>query len=503
VTDAPLSSIADDLKVIDQRHRLLAESANDVIWTMSVTGEITYVSPSVEALRGITPEQAMAQSLEEIHPPDSMAKTIAYFTGLQEALAEGRRPEPFRGEMEYYCADGSTIWCDLRVVPYFSEDGRLLEILGVSQDITERKRQQEALIAAQEEAAAARLDAERERARKEERDRLARDLHDDLLQTLAAVKGYLGMLDADGSGDDARARKYLERSRGDLTRAIESARRLVRGRGPADLEDLGAVGALSALCDHTAERHGVAVEFMCACDLDRCPSHVAEAIYRVAQEGLNNAGRHAGASRVTLSLEDAADGGIDLRVADDGRGLAADAREGTHGFGIEGMRKRLDALGGTLEVGPGPAGGTVVAARVPRAVRAAARGDRDVLHAGGAGGDLGLLAHHAQGHLHNEEQHERDEHEGDDRADERPIGELRAVEREHHVVEAHIAGDGREQRHDEGVDERLHQDGEGRGQHEGHGHLEQVVAECERLEVVPEALGAVHSGPSSGIEWSR
>lgn len=365
MSDAPLSSIADDLKVIDQRHRLLAESANDVIWTMSTSGEITYVSPSVQALRGITPEQAMTQSLDEIHPPESMATTVAYFTALQEALAEGRRPEPFRGEMEYYCADGSTIWCDLRVVPYFSEDGRLLEILGVSQDITERKRQQEALVSAQEEAAAARLDAERERARKDERDRLARDLHDDLLQTLAAVKGHLGMLDADGPDDDARARKYLERSREDLTRAIESARRLVRGRGPADLEELGAVGALSALCDDTAERHGVAVEFMCACDLDRCPPHVAEAVYRVAQEALNNAGRHAGASRVTVSLEDAADGGIDLRVADDGRGVPATGAEDADGFGIQGMRRRVADLGGTLDVGQGPQGGTVVTALVP------------------------------------------------------------------------------------------------------------------------------------------
>lgn len=364
MTDAPLSSIADDLKVIDQRHRLLAESANDVIWTMSTTGEITYVSPSVEALRGITPEQAMTQSLEEIHPPDSMAKTVAYFTELQAALAEGRRPDSFRGEMEYYCADGSTIWCDLQVVPYFSADGRLLEILGVSRDITEMKRQQDALIAAQEETAAARVDAERERARKEERDRMARDLHDDLLQTLAAVKGHLGMLDA-GGDEDERARKYLERSREDLTRAIESARRLVRGRGPADLEELGAVGALSALCDDTAERHGVAVEFMCACDLERCPPHVTEAIYRVAQEALTNAGRHAGASRLTVSLEDAPDGGIDLRVTDDGRGMAAADAEHADGFGIQGMRQRLDALGGTLEVGPGPAGGTVVAARVP------------------------------------------------------------------------------------------------------------------------------------------
>lgn len=365
MTDAPLSSIADDLKVIDQRHRLLAESANDVIWTMSVTGEITYVSPSVESLRGITPEQAMSQSLDQIHPPDSMAKTVAYFTELQAALADGRRPDSFRGEMEYYCADGSTIWCDLQVVPYFSADGQLLEILGVSRDITEMKRQQEALIAAQEETAAARLDAERERARKEERDRMARDLHDDLLQTLAAVKGYLGMLDARGGDDDERARTYLERSREDLTRAMESARRLVRGRGPADLEELGLAGALSALCDDASRRYGVEVRFTGAADLDQCPGRVAEAVYRVAQEALTNAGRHASARTVSVAVEMVPDQGLGLRVVDDGRGLPAVDAEHADGFGIQGMRQRLDALGGTLEVGPGPAGGTVVAARVP------------------------------------------------------------------------------------------------------------------------------------------
>jgi len=358
-------SIGDDLRVIDERHRLLAESANDVIWTMSLAGEITYVSPSVEAMRGISPDEAMAQSLDEILTPESAAVSLGYFQDLYAALAEGREPPGnFRTELEYFCHDGSTVWCDVQVIPCFDDDGQLTEILGVSRDISERKRQQEALVAAREEAAAARVASERDRARKEERERMARDLHDDLLQTLAAVKGHLGMLDAGGEGDE-RSRKYLERSKEDLTRAIESARRLVRGHGPADLEQLGLGGALSALCDDTADRYGMAVEFMFAADRDRCPADVAEAVYRVAQEALNNAGRHSGAARVSLSVEDTPDGAISLRVSDDGRGMPVDGPGDGDGFGIHGMRQRLAVLGGALDVGQGSAGGTVVAARVP------------------------------------------------------------------------------------------------------------------------------------------
>lgn len=133
------------LKESEERYRLLAEHANDVIWTMSPEGKITYVSPTVEAMRGFTPEEAMNQTIEEIHPPASQAISLGYFERLKIAL-QGRAPlEEFNCELEYFCKDGSTVWNEVTVIPHLTDGGGLIEILGVSRDISERKRHEHEL----------------------------------------------------------------------------------------------------------------------------------------------------------------------------------------------------------------------------------------------------------------------------------------------------------------------------------------------------------------------
>lgn len=138
--DAEVGDVARRLADSEERHRLLAEHANDVIWTMSLDGRITYLSPAVERLRGFTVEEAMAQTIDEIHPPESRDISLGYFVRLAERLAAGEHPEEFHGELEYRCKDGSTIWCDVQVIPHMDADGHPVEILGVSRDITERRR---------------------------------------------------------------------------------------------------------------------------------------------------------------------------------------------------------------------------------------------------------------------------------------------------------------------------------------------------------------------------
>lgn len=148
----PGSSAEELLKLSEERHRLLAEHANDVVWTMSAEGAITYVSPAVESMRGFTPEEAMNQTIEQIHPPDSQAISLGYFNRLAVALQEGSPAEEFRCELEYYCKDGSTVWTDVQVIPHLGPDGELLEILGVSRDISQRKTHERELEDARREA---------------------------------------------------------------------------------------------------------------------------------------------------------------------------------------------------------------------------------------------------------------------------------------------------------------------------------------------------------------
>ena len=137
--DAEILDLAEQLRMSEERHRLVAENANDVIWTMSLSGDITYISPSVERLRGFTVDEAMSQTLDQIHPPESAIHTMAYFTALGTALASGAPAPEFKGELEYLCKDGSTMWAQVHVLPHFDSAGNIVEILGVSRDITDRK----------------------------------------------------------------------------------------------------------------------------------------------------------------------------------------------------------------------------------------------------------------------------------------------------------------------------------------------------------------------------
>jgi PAS domain S-box-containing protein len=345
---------------------LLAESSNDVVWTMSPSGEITYVSPAVERMRGVTAEEAKVQTLDEIHPPDSAAITLKYFTDLHTALAEGREPpRNFRGELEYFCKDGSTVWTEVQVTPRYGPDGALVEILGVTRDISERKSHEAALQEARDAAEVARLAMETERSRQEERERMARDLHDDLLQTLASVKLDLATVEM-RAAEPERARETLGRSRDDLTRAIAAARRLVTGLRARELEGQDLVHALEALVEEAARRSDASCTFVClARDIGRPPPDVEECLYRVAQEALTNAVRHARATVIRVSLTRTDDARLVLRVEDDGRGLDPASPVADDSFGLRGMRERVAQVSGALDVLPGVSGGTTVEATVP------------------------------------------------------------------------------------------------------------------------------------------
>lgn len=131
------------LRESEERHRLIADNASDVIWTMDLNGRFTYLSPSVEKLRGYTVEEVMKQSKEELLCPDSLALMEK---GLEDAIYYVQNNLPFkvfRGDMEQPCKDGSTVWTDLTVSGIYDKDGQFLGMLGVSRDITDRKKMEE------------------------------------------------------------------------------------------------------------------------------------------------------------------------------------------------------------------------------------------------------------------------------------------------------------------------------------------------------------------------
>jgi PAS domain S-box-containing protein len=135
------------LRDSERRYRLLAENVTDVIWTVDLSLRTTYISPSVTRLRGYSVEEAMAQTLEEVVTPASL--DLVRQVLAEELAAEGTgQSDPSRSrtlELEHICKGGSTVWAEVRVSALRDESRRLVGFLGVSRDITKRRRAEEAL----------------------------------------------------------------------------------------------------------------------------------------------------------------------------------------------------------------------------------------------------------------------------------------------------------------------------------------------------------------------
>lgn len=186
---------------------------------------------------------------------------------------------------------------------------------------------------------------------------ISRELHDDITQRLAYLSIELGRCGATGMDPEA-VRAARER----LLELTEDVRRLSRRIYPTELKEFGLGVAVEGLCRDIAQSAGQAVKFGQKGRLAGLRRDLEVCLYRVAQEALQNAGRHAKAHQVTVQLRRKRRC-VELEVADDGIGFAESNVEA--GLGLNGMRERLEAAGGTISIDSTPGHGTRVTAAVP------------------------------------------------------------------------------------------------------------------------------------------
>jgi signal transduction histidine kinase len=205
-------------------------------------------------------------------------------------------------------------------------------------------------------------DEVRDKAALEERQRLARELHDSVSQALYGIA-------LNASAADELLEAAPDRTRGLLQDVLHLAdaglaelRALIFELRPESLEREGLVGALEKQVAAVRARHGLDVRLDAGEEPD-LPQPAKEALYRVAQEALQNAVKHARARTLDVVLE-LQDGQVRLIVADDGRGFHPDGEFPGH-LGLESMRERAAAVGGTLEIHSSPGKGTRLRARIP------------------------------------------------------------------------------------------------------------------------------------------
>jgi signal transduction histidine kinase len=197
----------------------------------------------------------------------------------------------------------------------------------------------------------------------EERQRLSRELHDSVTQALYGISLYAeaaGRALTDGATEPATAN--LNEIRDTTQEALGEMRLLLFELRPPLLEEQGLAAALGARLQAVEARAGVVTDFDCHGD-ERLPPEQEQELYRVAQEALNNVLKHAHARRVTVHLA-VANSHATMDIADDGVGFEPSGRGS--GFGLPGMRERVERLGGTLRIDSSPGSGTRLHLRVPR-----------------------------------------------------------------------------------------------------------------------------------------
>ena len=342
----------------EARHNLATSAGHVGVWDWNLETNEIYVDPHLKQLLGFWDHEISNRFedwTERVHPEDrllleSMAR--AHVTGLVPIFELEHRMVHKDGSVRWFLARGSVV----------AATGKQTRMVGTSTDITERKRVEGELEASygQIRSLAGRLMSEQDA----ERARIARDLHDDASQELAALSIGLGMVRRQLAEDPASAEAALKDLQDRAVDVGEQIRRFSHELHPGVLQRAGLIAALKSQCAEFSEQHGLAVDLRTDVERDDISPTIAVCLYRVAQEAFHNIAKHAAARRVDVALN-RTDSGVALAVIDDGRGFDPESLERQNGLGLVSLDERVRLLGGTLTVDSHPDRGTTVRVQLP------------------------------------------------------------------------------------------------------------------------------------------
>jgi signal transduction histidine kinase len=271
-----------------------------------------------------------------------------------------RTAKPEQIEIEVPSDDGSSQIFQVSFVAEQRGNGEVRGALAISRDISRLKETERQL-----EESNAQLKAmarRRETAREEERKYIARELHDDLGQYLTALRLQVSVLNMEFAEQNPAMRMKLEQ----LLSLVDSTKKVTRNLSqrlrPVEL-DMGTETALSELAEQFSVQYGISCNLELDEETDKITDSYSIILYRVLQESLTNIARHAEANSVEVILQNQ-DDGVMLMISDDGMGFDPSRIQATS-FGLLGMRERLLAVGGELEINSDMQNGTRVVAHLP------------------------------------------------------------------------------------------------------------------------------------------
>jgi PAS domain S-box-containing protein len=343
-----------------EAYRDLAENARDLIYTHDLDGRFTYVNEAFARYVGMPAAEILGRRGPDMVPRDpsnpDLRATIARL-----AAGEAVPRQLFWVE----APDGTRRWLECVISAIRGPDGTVVGVRGIARDVTARKLAEDALRVSEERLR--RLAQHQATIREEERKRLAFDLHDEICQDLVGIGILIASLRRQLAPQSPAADAELDRIGRHLTEISEHLRRVARDLRPVLLLDLGLRESLHSLAAALTAA-GTKVDAVFSTAIPRLRDEVEIGVYRIAQEALANAARHAGAStiRLTLAVDDDT---LRLEVTDDGCGFVPDASRDGEALGVTSMEERALALGGRLELRSAPGAGTTVRLECPLGAR--------------------------------------------------------------------------------------------------------------------------------------
>jgi PAS domain S-box-containing protein len=345
--------VAEQLRLSEERYRDLFENAYDAIWLHDLQGNIIDANKSLINLTGYTSEELRDKKSRDLiieGCPDSV-NSIKNLVLIDKAINQ-------LSEATLIKKDRSAATVQLSTAPVF-KNGHLVAYQHVARDITEEKRMRENISF---------YLGELTRSQEEERNRIARELHDDTIQALVVLSRQLDDLSSSGKGFSKDIRVVLENLWQQTNNIIQGVRRLSQDLRPPALDRLGLLPALEWLVTDVSQYSGISIKLHVVGVERRLPQEAELMLFRIAQEALRNMWRHSQATETELLVEfDMTK--IKITIKDNGKGFDLPKSVGdltrSGKLGLAGMQERVQLLGGNITVESKPGKGTSITVEAP------------------------------------------------------------------------------------------------------------------------------------------
>jgi len=341
------------LRTSQESYEELFTNASDAIWVHDMHGKIVIANIACEKVSGYSPDDLIGKNVAEFMSREALVIAREIRTKLMKGQAIDQRYD-----QRLIKKDGTEAIVEL-FTRLIRADGKPIGFQNIARDVTEERRLRDNL----------RLQIHKTlMAQEEERKRIARELHDDIAQSILLLSRQLDILISKNDSKIPKASIIeLEHIENIANDAYKSLQRYARDLRPSILDQMGLVAALNWLTEELGKELGIKTSVK-SDKLPPLPSEVELAMFRIAQETLNNIRKHAQASAVNITVQ-LTSNNLKMSITDNGKGFSTSrltgdlAKEGK--LGVLGMEERARLIGGNLQIKSEPGKGTTVIARAP------------------------------------------------------------------------------------------------------------------------------------------